>query len=250
MSPKNRLLFACLDLIRRRLILKRLLVNLVLLGYIGLFFFLCIKLLIEPDQIHSSIIYLLVGFVGAGLTWILVLRVRKSYSQIDAANVIDRNCNLHDQIKSATWFINNNIDTVFTKVVISDSEKVIRGIDVEKVVPINMTQFLLKLGFLVISFAVVGFSVNGFPKELKEKMFSHNSRLNDSIAANPLDFESLNSEYVNIAERVKSAREEGSPPEKVSQINQDLREMMDEANLRAIMARDGMAELTNALEGR
>ncbi len=176
-------------------------------------------------------------------------RFQNTFSETDAAILLDREENLKDQIKSAYWFITNPNDSVFVSILLKNSINYCQKISPYRLVQIRWLSHFLLILLFVFSLIVAGTFNLQLSTNVSAKIFP----ISSDVSINTIDTDALeesNLALVEIGKKLKILEDDYLIPEDSDQLQKDLKVINDSVNMRAILARDGIEELAKALEAR
>lgn len=246
---------AILNLLRRigaRLWLNRALND---LGFVvsAMLFTLIAFRLVQPALVRPAADVALPVFLVAliGLGGYLLWRVVRPPSQMLAAGAADDGANLKDELKSACWFISQGQDSPFSCLQLARAAVRAEGLSPRQLVPFRIPRSCALVAMLALALVITDRSVSmasrdwvpDLAREAEDLQSEESLRALLEGAPADVALEQLD-RALAMLERDDVADEDAQ------QAALDAREAVDAVNMRAVAAREGLARLAEAMQGR
>ena len=177
---------------------------------IGVSVVLAALILFKIWDLFSPLRGLTIGIVTAVLvvlfTAFAVLRIRHQGTMEQAAALIDRKAGLHDEIKTAFWFLNNPRSSAWVEQLIHRAARSARNVDVQRAYPSVVPRTSYIAAATVLLFGVLNF----IPTPLNHNWLMlqaapPDSTLGKPTGDTPLDREAILKTLKEVAERLRKS---------------------------------------------
>lgn len=242
---------ALLHGIGRRLWVRRALQEVLAAACVLLFFLIALRMAgaMHPHGIPAAGIFARLAAAAAVFAFLgyVAWRVSHKVSLGQAAAQADARAGLHDELKSAWWFVSHDETSPFIEAQVARAASTARGLDARAIVPGRVPGALYATIALAAAFGAVTWLVpqltpywdaNAAPSPTAAGERDLRALLRDAPKDARID---------KLAEAIEALESESATPEQRRKAMEAMRELSEQTSMEVMAARDGLAQVADTL---